>query len=133
MTVRQTVENGRAAFAFKKVKTMVEQHAHDERFLKEYRSYIKKMPAMVQVNGLGQTLAFYYSKNGAYKQIYHDLAVWVSASMEGLINQYRQEGNQEFIEILVNMPSGDYRLVTMEILAILNWMRRFADGMIQGD
>ena len=83
---------------------------------------------MVQVNGLGETLAFYYAKDGAYRVIYEQIAEWIKKSMGSLIDE--KEKSKEFIEILVNMKSPEYRLVTMEVLALLNWMHRFAEGMI---
>lgn len=136
MTVRQKVENGRAAFAFEVVKKFKDRFANEPQTLKEYRSYVKKMPAIIQVNGIGQAMAFYYSqrnKSVAYKQVYDDLSKWIEQSMNGVVDSYRQKEGEPFIEILVKMISDDYRLVTMEALAMLNWMRRFVDGMIQED
>lgn len=56
---RVGIENGRAAFAFQEVKRAKEQLREN---FETYRSYVKKMPSLIQVNGLGQTLAFYFQK-----------------------------------------------------------------------
>lgn len=124
----RAIANERAAYAFEKVKGFVNAEKDNTQIQKEYRSYLKKMPAMVQVNGLGETLAFYYAKDGAYRVIYEQIAGWIRKSMRALIN--KDDENKEFIEILVSMNSPEYRLVTMEVLALLNWMHRFAEGMI---
>lgn len=126
----RAIANERAAYAFEKVKGFVNAEKDNTQTQKEYRSYLKKMPAMVQVNGLGETLAFYYAKDGAYRVIYEQIAEWIRKSMRPLIHKGEKEGKKEFIEILVNMKSPEYRLVTMEVLALLNWMHRFAEGMI---
>jgi len=126
----RAIANARAAYAFEKVKGFVNAEKDNPQKQREYRSYLKKMPAMVQVNGLGETLAFYYAKGGAYREIYEQIAEWIQKSMQFLITKGNKEEKKEFIEILVNMTSPEYRLVTMEVLALLNWMHRFAEGMI---
>ncbi|WP_044895092.1 type III-B CRISPR module-associated protein Cmr5 [Bacillus alveayuensis] len=119
---RVGIENGRASFAFESVKSAFE----DERVTFEsYRSYVKKMPSLIQVNGLGQTLAFCYQKGKEYRVIYNQLHKWLKERY----SQYFQEPNKEFVEVVIGLKSADYRVLTMEVLALLNWMRKFADGM----
>ena len=55
---RATIENDRAAYAYDLVANFVQQSSPDSQ--KEYRAYVKKLPAMIKTNGLGQTLAFYW-------------------------------------------------------------------------
>ena len=126
----RAIANARAAYAFEKVKGFVKKAEKEPQKQREYRSYLKKMPAMVQVNGLGETLAFYYAKGGVYREIYEQIAEWIQKKMPFLIDEDNQGEKKDFIEILVNMESPKYRLVTMEVLALLNWMHRFAEGMI---
>ncbi len=35
--------------------------------------------------------------------------------------------DMELVEVVVNLSSADYRLWTMETLALLDWMRKFAE------
>ncbi|MDD4681209.1 MAG: type III-B CRISPR module-associated protein Cmr5 [Clostridia bacterium] len=129
--LREKIENGRAAFAFQKVKSFVQ--ANSEKAQKDYRSYIKKLPAMIQVNGLGQSLAFCYAKGTVYGNIYHQIEEWIKIQQPALLNKYDPEGSRNFVETVVNMNSRDYRLISNEVMAYLNWMRRFVDGMIKAD
>lgn len=129
--LRKKIENGRAAFAFKRAKNFVQ--SHDEKSNKEYRSYIKRLPAMIQTNGLGQSMAFCYAnKNNVYGSIYEDIAAWIKEQQPQLLKKYTHQDNEEFVEIIINMNSGDYRIISNEVMAYLNWMRRFVDGMIKG-
>ena len=121
-TVRTKLENGRAANAFEKVKAQVNQDT-----AQDYKRFVKKMPMMIQTNGLGHTLAFYYSKRDAHNQVYADLKDWCARSMSSI------SSDGELIEQIVNLDSEDYKWVTLEILAYLNWMRRFVEGMIEGE
>ncbi|GAD15278.1 cmr5 family CRISPR-associated protein [Geobacillus kaustophilus GBlys] len=123
---RVGIENGRAAFAFQEVKQAKERLRGS---FENYRSYVKKMPSLIQVNGLGQALAFCFQKGKEYKAIYQSLAKWMR---EQFPDQF-SSANQELVEAVVNLSSADYRLWTMEAMALLDWMRKFADGMAKDD
>ena len=86
----RAIANERAAYAFEKVKGFVDRKKAEQK-QREYRSYLKKMPAMVQVNGLGETLAFYYAKDGAYQVIHEQIAEWIKKSMGSLIDRERKK------------------------------------------
>ncbi|TQE88533.1 type III-B CRISPR module-associated protein Cmr5 [Ureibacillus terrenus] len=120
-----TIEGGRASFAFSEVKKFVETHREHA---KDYRSYVKKMPAMIQVNGLGQTLAFYYSKKNkkAYYEIYQTITSWLKKEFPQFFTK-----EQTLVEVVINLDSSDYRMFTIEVMALLNWMRKFVDGMVE--
>jgi len=34
---------------------------------------------------------------------------------------------------IIHLKSPEYRAVTNEVLALFNWLKRFADGMIEGE
>ncbi len=92
---------------------------------KEYKAYIKKIPMMILTNGLGATFAFVYSKkkNGnAYELIYNQTKEWFEVPQ-----------NVELVKWIIDQESPEYRAVTNEVLALFNWLKRFADGMIEGD
>lgn len=120
---RVGIENGRAAYAFAEVKRAVENPKVNK---KEYRSYVKKIPTLIQVNGLGQTLAFCFQKKKEYRVIYDQLYEW----LKEMYPQFFTE-EKEFVNVVINLDSREYRLLTMESLALLNWMRKFADGMVK--
>ncbi|MGI6647597.1 MAG: type III-B CRISPR module-associated protein Cmr5 [Bacillota bacterium] len=128
---RVGIENGRAAYAFQKINDYVQDNINNEKGLKEYRSYLKKLPAMIQVNGLGQTLAFCFAKGGQYQVIYGQLEEWIRQQQSTLIKQYDNKPAKKFVELVVMMDSRDYRIITNEVIAVLDWMRRFADGLIR--
>lgn len=61
--------------------------------------------------------------------IYHTLARWMK---EQFPDQF-PSGNEELVEVVVHLSSAEYRLWTMETVALLDWMRKFADGMAKDD
>jgi len=119
---RAAIENGRAAYAYDLVANFVQKSSPDSQ--KEYRAYVKKLPAMIKTNGLGQTLAFYYAKAGTHRQVYEQIAGWIQKNHGNLVP------GDDFIEAVVKLDSQDYRLIATEVIALVTWMRRFADGMI---
>jgi CRISPR-associated protein Cmr5 len=87
----------------------------------DYKSYVKKIPMMILNNGLGATFAFIYSKKkkgNAYEVIYNQIQEWLKA-------------NKDLVEWIINQDSQEYRATTNEVLALFNWLKRFADGMIE--
>lgn len=120
----EQIENGRAAFAYSEIKSFV--GANEKKIQKEFKAYIKKMPSMIKTNGLGQTLAFYYANGGKkpYQGVYQIID-----------NYFFQEKpkEKELVEWVVEMNSREYKHVTTETLALLNWMRRFVEGMVKTD
>ncbi|WP_054950070.1 type III-B CRISPR module-associated protein Cmr5 [Numidum massiliense] len=130
------IEGGRAAFAFDEVAQSVRDGRIDG---KKYRAYVKKMPSLIQVNGLGQTLAFYFSKRKRsgegkiYDEIYQSVAKWLEQKFPEYFREQPDREAYKLIKTVINLKSKDYRFVTMETLAFLNWMRKFADGMVTDD
>ena len=135
------IENGRARFAYDAAKTgnlIKSKFQVDNVYYKDenYETYVKKIPMMIKTNGLGATFAFVLSKKtsvndkgqpgtdnnpkNAYDLIYAQTNEWLK--QKGLIQA-------DLIEELVAMKSVEYKVVTNEVLALFNWLRRFADGL----
>lgn len=130
-TLITKLERGRVEFAYECVKNAKKELKEKE---KDYRSYVRKIPQMILSNGLGQTLAFIYSKKkdgNAYDLIYKQLTDYLKSDSVARINMPKNE--KELIEWVISLSSTKYRYVTEEILAFLSWLRRFAEGMIEAE
>ena len=97
----------------------------------EYKSYCKKIPSLIQTNGLSSTFAFMFSKRkGTYMVIYNQIDEWLK-------KRYKDDdeivNNKELVERLIKLQSSKYRKITIEVLALFNWLRRFAEGKISKD
>ena len=118
-----TIEQGRALFAYEKV-----LESSKESWASEYKSYLKKLPMYIKTNGLGATLAFIYSKKKeAYKKIYENCQDWLKNDPKNLFNI----GEKPIIAYVLELSSQEYRALTSEIIALIKWMGRFADGTIK--
>lgn len=116
----KTIEQGRAEKAYQFVET-----AKKDSNIKwdEYKSGIRKLPIYIKTNGLGQALAFIQNRPN-FPGIYQQISTWLQKEdFKHLVPK------GQLMEVIVKMNSDEYRQVTVETLALLNWMRRFVDGM----
>jgi CRISPR-associated protein Cmr5 len=120
----RTIEHGRAKFAYERVQTVVE---NEKVWRSDYKSYLKRIPMLIKINGLAATIAFILKKDSkAYKRIYNDCTEWIKTDPKGLFNL----GGKDLIEYILDLNSSEYRAFTTEILSFIKWMSRFANGMI---
>ena len=119
-SVLRTLEQKRAKHAWDCV-----QKVKSQPFASDYRSIAVKVPSLILTNGLGQTLAFLKAKGknepaNEHEILYKHIEEWLQ----------RQLGiNKNLLDWLVNnATSQQYRLATMEALALLQWLKRFAEA-----
>jgi CRISPR-associated protein Cmr5 len=129
------LEQARAKFAYEKAKSVADQGGKKA---KEYKSYAKKLPMMIKTNGLGASLAFALSKskdkdgrNTSWGLIYNDVKSWLTQDQKKFL--LGTHVNDDLANAVIKLESPEYRAVTVEVLAFLNWLRRFAEGLIEGE
>jgi len=102
---------------------------------KEYKAYVKRIPMIIKTNGLGATFAFVLAKgkrnkSNAYGLIYTQVTNWFAENRKYLMDI---QAGEDLTEYIINLDSAKYRAVTVEVLALFQWMRRFAEGLITED
>lgn len=94
---------------------------------REYGSLARKVPSLILTNGLGQTLAFLKAKgknnpSDEHEVLYQHITEWLKQQLKL---------NGDLLEWIVNSAnSQQYRLATMEALAFLQWLKRFAEAVL---
>lgn len=129
---RQTTEQRRAAKAWQEVeqagKTLKQKQG-------EYKSLVRSIVADILNHGLGQVLAFLRAKgyeNGREKQndphalLYKHLNDWVCNEMGW--------NNADLLRKLTKeeATTAHYRRATVEAMAYLEWLKRFAEAELEG-
>jgi len=116
MSLQQTREQERARAAWDDVAS-----AQGKR--EEYLALARGAAVDVQVNGLGQTLAFWKARGDKphYKSLYDQLSRWVGGQMGA---------SGDLLEWLIAPSTGSdsYRRATLEAIAYLVWVKRFAEA-----
>ena len=127
------LEQGRAAFAFRCAESGKKLNKS-----KEYKSYVKKMPMLIKTNGLGAAVAFAFAKgskngqpdkNNPWGLLYTQIEDWLKEDFKQLI----QFEPTRLAQQLTQENSSIYRAVTIEVTALLSWIKRFAEGLIEGE
>jgi CRISPR-associated protein Cmr5 len=119
MSRQQTLEQRRAAKAWEQTERIDKKSSK-----KEYGSLVRGLPANIQVDGLGQTLAFLKAKDkdkGEHRSAYDNLQEW-------LCEKENFNFTGDLLEWLMRQSSDTYRHVTAETQAYLLWLKRFAEA-----
>lgn len=113
---RQTLEQQRAAAAWRAVQNVSANNG------KEFRSVAASLPADIQANGLGQTMAFLAAKGEEeHKAVLNAVTGWVT--------QRLNIGTVKFMEWLMTKATTEqYRHATSEAVAFAIWLKRFAEA-----
>lgn len=119
MSTIKSIEQARAKFAWECAKVRN----------KDYGRQVNKAPAYIKTNGLLNTMAFFYSKPSDGKgDVLEDIRKWLSHSDCGLLSD-AENTNEKMLDFLLLKQESDARFLihcTSEVLALLNWSRRFA-------
>jgi len=136
---RQNSEQERARQAWAAVREVKDKDRSRDRTLeKEYRSLARGLNALLQSNGLGQTLGFLKARgrrdNAHYLLLKH-LTMWMQeprhfAASNSAVMSGGDDGLLRWI-VDEQTSSSDYRRATTECLAFGSWLRRFAEGELR--
>ena len=122
----QTLDQQRAAFAWHAVTGA----KNTVREFKDFRNLAKGAPALIMGNGLMPALAFYESRGKEPASTLNQaISAWLvqryatDAAMKPMPKRY-----PELMDRLLRAPSDFYMAATDETLAMLKWLRQFADA-----
>lgn len=132
-TVRQTLEQKRAAMAWEHIDEVDKADASTQ---EKYATLAKKLPAMIQINGLGVTLAFLLAKGKEeHKLIYNHVAKWVCAYLsierpddfDDLLDRVRKQ-KPELLNVVRQESMNTYRRATVEAIEYGIWIKRYVEA-----
>lgn len=139
----KNLEGGRAAKAYKYVAEVQEAYSQntDLKYPGAYKSYAKKIPMLIKTNGLGATFAFVLSKakndpgkkEYAYFLLHEQTYKWLQSDEKKHLLEGLDATHRNMPSILVHLESNTYRAVTAEVISLFNWLRRFAEGLIEAE
>lgn len=126
--MNRTLEQQRAKYALKAVNSQ-----KDRKEAAEYGRHIRRLPAMILNNGLGQALAFLLAddegKNKPSGEVYKNLAEWTCGAADAEHPRRIYAGN-DLIKELMGGDREAYIIAQQETLRLLTWMKKFADAYL---
>jgi len=125
-SLQRTLEQERAQQAWACVQEVTNK---PQEFKKKYGSLARKVPMLVLTNGLGQTLAFLKAKGkndpaDEHTVLFRHLSNWVLSQ----VASSTPASNGDLLQWVLQNDSAAYRRATMEALAFLAWLKRFAEA-----
>ena len=138
-TSRQNIEQERGRQAWLDIREIKYKDKSNEKTLeKEYRSLARGLNAMIQINGLGQTLGFLKAKgkgdiNKAHYLLLNHLTTWMQDHFKAENINVMKNGHDGLLRWVTDeaTSSPDYRRATTECLAFGTWLRRFAEAELK--
>ncbi len=128
----QTLEQKRAQFALTEIERL-----NNAPFQKECRAYLSNLPAMVRMNGLGQTMAFCLMKSKeknslgyAYNAIYNIIEKWFQNENKMILKNVTPG---QLMHAITRADMLTYRQAEIELLQLLDWLKKFARAMLSGE
>ncbi|TSE30396.1 type III-B CRISPR module-associated protein Cmr5 [Tepidimonas charontis] len=128
--MRQTLDQQRAQYAWEQVSQVAPN------LIKDYTREAKGAPALIMGSGLMQTLAFFQAKGkNQHLALLSHLCRWLGRTLGGTAvtdrERFPPEAAANFATVMAALhtaPSSLYLRATDEALALLRWIRQFADA-----
>lgn len=127
----QTLDQKRAEYAWEQV-----SQAAQQRIIEDYTREAKGAPVLIMGSGLMQTLAYLRAKDKAqHLALLGHLCRWLGRTLGGAPvtdqDRFPPEATADFSTVMAALhaaPSSLYLRATDESLALLRWIRQFADA-----
>ncbi|GEM_PF-2221172 len=100
-----------------------------------YAAAVQELPALIRMNGLRASMAFYYAKeSGAFDLVYKQVNQWllaeenpVSIYSKAIADTQPADMRKAFMQHLLALPDPEYRDVQAEALAFAQGLIRFVN------
>ncbi len=128
-----TAHSERAQWAWRAVSAIWDEHQQGK-LAKEYATQVRKLPARIQTNGLGQSLAFLYSKTKKEPTAHESLLRQLDERINLVLSRsYTRRRRDDIMTTLVQLTPDEYRRCTHELLKTAEWLKRFVEGLFEKD
>jgi CRISPR-associated protein Cmr5 len=127
----KTLEQERSNYAFECISKI-----KGKNFEKDASSLIAKLGTLILTNGLGNTLAFLFSKaKDHHLETIAIISNWLY-ELEGRKEEIKKDNVQQKIDqimkkFVLDVDVEKYMYYTDETLRLINWLRRFSDAMLE--
>lgn len=125
---QRSIQQKRAAFALSEVLKVKQQELAIQ---KQFKAYSNSLPAMIQMNGLGQAMAFAYQKsneNQGWKLLFDMVSNWLRTKQSLCSNP-----NSNLLLSITEGSQQQYQLAQAEAQVLLRWIKDFTRAEISGE
>lgn len=128
----QTIVQKRAQFAYEKVSTLRHNGNAPSSRESSFRTRLIDLGTQLHTNGLGQTVAFYMSKENKEEGAYRETLIWLRDWLaENERNIFQNPGQRKLIDLITQSDAIAYRKASVEAKEIALWFKRFAEATLR--
>jgi len=129
----QTLEQKRAKHALEKI---CNPDGSVRQLKDKYKSYVSALPANILQNGFGQAMAMELAADKskgttAHKELYEHIQSWLCGETTNPNTPYK--GKSELITAIVKGNQSEYIQAQTEVMAYLEWLKKFAVAYLKDD
>lgn len=96
-----------------------------------YTTLARKLPSMLQVSGLGQTLAYLYGKGYERGRPNEGKPEgMLLKQLGGYLRETQKRTTEDPMEMLLSFSAAEYRDATRQVAAVAEWLKRFTEGQL---
>lgn len=120
---RRIIEQDRAQAAWRAIEEMRSSDQRDD-----YGTRARGLPAMLQTNGLGATMAFLKARTEKYPaagRLYEDVSKRVVDYLE---YEPTNQRDKHLMNLIQNADTETYRRATTEAIAFSIWLKRYCEA-----
>jgi CRISPR-associated protein Cmr5 len=122
---RVNIEKKRMEIAF-----LETENIKNQKTAKEFESYVNKVPAFIHTNGVGNTFAYLAGQKKTWTKVVDAIFKWLNNESSGFSSKLtKAQGNtnaEKLLDFVIELTENEIRALTIELLAYLNWLRKFA-------
>lgn len=134
MSKVESLENKRAQMAWGFISSIKSKYNKDKQ--KEYKTALRKFPAMILTSGLGQTVAFHMAKeeDKPHRKIIDEVVKSVRKLTSVNEKDADEKGltGEELVKKIIDLDHETYILLSKEVLKYTTWLKRFAEAELEG-
>ncbi|MGB9780802.1 type III-B CRISPR module-associated protein Cmr5 [Caldanaerobacter sp.] len=125
--MRPSIGQERARHALDEIRKIDRDSRYSSEDENKYASYVESLPAMILANGLGQAMVTLLAQAKGDKEdlhyvLYNSIQSWLCRDHPQA--PYRKA--KDLMEAIVNSNRETYIQAQMEVLAYLEWLKKFA-------
>jgi len=121
----RTLGQKRAEFALNKVTSIADEQKE------KFKPFSAGAPSMILQNGFGQAIAFWLAKGkNEHMTMFNMIKEWLSYEKDDVKNNFIKNTTsaKEFVQSLSAMTQQEYLSAQKETLALLEWVKRYANA-----
>lgn len=90
-----------------------------------YSAAVQELATLIKTNGLANTLAYCYAKEGAPRLLFDQIREWLTKPESPVTLIVKGDEATGFMQAILHLDNDNYRMAQQEALLLAGWLVRF--------